>query len=73
MVESADINKLMKNEIDKLNDNFGHVEKIKKFKLLTDEWSIASGELTPTMKIKRKVVMKQYQKEIEEMYHDDIE
>lgn len=73
MIVSADINKLMKNEIDKLNDNFGHVEKIKKFKLLTDEWSIASGELTPTMKIKRKVVMKQYQKEIAEMYHDDIE
>jgi long-chain acyl-CoA synthetase len=73
MVESTDINKLMKNEIDKLNENFGHVEKIKKFKLLTDEWSIASGELTPTMKIKRKVVMKQYQKEIEEMYREDLE
>ena len=50
MVESAEINNLLKKEIDKLNDNFGHVEKIKKFKLLTDEWSIASGELTPTMK-----------------------
>ena len=73
MIQSKDVKTLLQNEIENLNADFGQIEKIKKFKLLVDEWSIASGELTPTMKIKRKVVMQQYKKEIEEMYKDDIE
>ncbi len=73
MIRSADVQKLIKDEIDHLNIDFGQIEKIKKFKLLVDEWSIASGELTPTMKIKRKVVMQQYKKEIEEMYKENID
>ena len=36
--------------------------------LLTDDWSIESGFLTPTLKLKRRVVMATYAKEIEEMY-----
>ncbi len=43
-------------EIDRLNEGFGKVEKIKKFEMLAKEWCIQDGELTPTMKLKRKVI-----------------
>jgi len=41
---------------------------IKKFKLLPNDFSIPGGELTPTMKVKRKVTEKKYTKEVSEMY-----
>ncbi len=56
--------------IDEINPNFSHIEQIKKFKLLLNEWTPESGELTPTMKIKRKVINERYQKEIESIYND---
>ena len=43
--------------IDELNHQFNHVEQIKKFELLPAEWSIDTGEMTPKMSLKRKVVM----------------
>jgi long-chain acyl-CoA synthetase len=56
--------------VDELNPNFSHIEQIKKFKLLTNEWTPESGELTPTMKLKRKVINERYTKEIESIYND---
>ncbi len=50
------------------NPNFGHVEQVKRYKLLTKAFSIEDGELTPTMKVKRKVVLEKYAKEIAEIY-----
>ncbi len=50
------------------NPNFSKIEKIKRFKLLPKVWSIENGELTPTMKVKRKVVLEKYSKEIDEIY-----
>ena len=41
---------------------------IKKFKLLALDFSIPGGELTPTMKLKRKVTEKKYQKDVDEIY-----
>ena len=55
-------------EVDKLNPNFGHWEQIKKIKLLSEEWSVETGELTPTMKPKRKVIYEKYAKEIEAIF-----
>ena len=54
--------------INRMNPNFSHIEQIKKFKLLPHEWTIDSGELTPTMKVKRKVVATKYCDEIDEIY-----
>ena len=54
--------------INRMNPNFSHIEQIKKFKLLPHEWTIDSGELTPTMKVKRKVVATMYCDEIDEIY-----
>ena len=47
-------------EIDIHNQRFGKWEQIKKFEITPDEWSIEGGHLTPTMKIKRKVIKEKY-------------
>jgi len=54
--------------VDGYNPEFNHVEQVKKFVLLPAEWSIEKGELTPTSKMKRKVIAENYKKEIEKMY-----
>ncbi|SDT69880.1 long-chain acyl-CoA synthetase [Mucilaginibacter mallensis] len=54
--------------IDTFNPEFNHVEQVKKITLLPNEWSIESGELTPTGKMKRKVITEKYNAEIEKMY-----
>lgn len=58
----------MEQEVEKLNPNFGHWEQIKKIKLLPEEWSVETGELTPTMKPKRKVIYEKYGREIEGIF-----
>ena len=62
------IYELIGNEINKLNVNFGNWEKIKKFHLLPYEFTIEAGELTPTLKMKRKIISEKYKKEIDEIY-----
>ena len=47
-------------EVDLLNEKFGNWEKIKRFELTPDIWSIDGGHLTPTLKLKRKIVMEKY-------------
>jgi len=59
---------LYKELIDSFNKFFNHVEQIKKFELLPHEWTIDSGELTPTLKLKRKVIMEKYKAAIDRIY-----
>ena len=54
--------------IDSFNAFFNQVEQIKKFELLPHEWTIDSGELTPTLKLKRKVIMEKYKTAVERIY-----
>jgi len=54
--------------VESFNKFFNHVEQIKKFELLPYEWSIETGELTPKMSLKRKVVMEKYRDAIERIY-----
>ncbi len=54
--------------IDAANPQFGKVEQVKKFVLVSDVWGVPTGELTPTMKLKRRVILSKYQKEIDAMY-----
>jgi long-chain acyl-CoA synthetase len=60
---------LYKELIDSFNKFFNHVEQIKKFELLPNEWTIDSGELTPTLKLKRKVIMEKYKAAFERIYN----
>lgn len=64
------VKNLIQEQIDKYNPNFSHTEQIKKFELLPNEWTIDTGELTPTIKIKRKVIERKYANEIEHLYLD---
>lgn len=57
---------------DNYNPEFNHVEQIKKIKLLADEWSLNSGELTPTGKMRRRVIAEKYYAEIESIYTDEM-
>lgn len=71
LVENEAVKKLFRDEIDRLTAHYARVEQIRKFTLLTTEWTQESGELTPTQKVKRRVVSEKYAKEIEAMYADD--
>ena len=59
---------MFKELVESFNKFFNHVEQIKKFELLPHEWSIDTGEMTPKMSIKRKVVMEKYRDAIERIY-----
>jgi len=63
---------LFEKEIEKCMRHFSRVEGIKKFRLLSVEWSQQTGELTPTQKIKRRVVERKYREVIEGMYPSDL-
>jgi long-chain acyl-CoA synthetase len=68
MVAKPEILEKYQSEIDALNKYFGKWEQIKRFKLLDQPWGVDSGELTPTMKLKRKVIAQKFTKEIEDIY-----
>lgn len=51
----------LKSEIEKINLSFGNWEKIKKYAIIPDEFTIEGGELTPTLKMKRKLIIAKYQ------------
>lgn len=68
MVKNPTIIARFNRELVKYNAFFGETERVKKIKLISDEWSQATGILTPTLKVKRGVVKERYQKEIEELF-----
>ena len=55
-------------EVDHLNAKFGNWEKIKRFELTPDVWSIDGGQLTPTLKLRRKIVLEMYKPLYEKIY-----
>jgi long-chain acyl-CoA synthetase len=68
LISLPEVHQLIRRQLDKYNIDFSHVEQVKKFVLLSDEWTIDTGELTPSLKIKRKVIEKKYGDLIEKMY-----
>ena len=61
--------KRIQKEIDFYNQKFGKWEQIKKFEITPDEWSIDAGHLTPTMKMKRKVIHEKYKNLVKKIYN----
>jgi long-chain acyl-CoA synthetase len=57
--------------IHRVNEGLANFETIKRFYLVPDEWSMESGEFTPTMKLRRRVVVARYADEIAALYHDE--
>jgi long-chain acyl-CoA synthetase len=68
IIHHPQVIKLYKQLVEEYNAFFNHVEQIKKFELLSREWTIDTGEMTPKMSLKRKVVMEKYRDAIERIY-----
>lgn len=68
--KSKEVKERIWKDIQKYNKRLGHVQQIKKFALVPEQWTVETGELTPTLKLKRKKIMKKYQEIIEEIYEN---
>jgi long-chain acyl-CoA synthetase len=62
------VNEKIQKEIEKLNKNLTKIEKIKKFLIIKDQFTIENGMMTPTLKLKRYKIIKKYLTEIEKLY-----
>ncbi|KAA2245530.1 long-chain fatty acid--CoA ligase [Chitinophaga agrisoli] len=69
IVQLPEVKELFQQALDKYNQFFSHVEQLKKFQLMPQEWTVDGGELTPTLKLKRKVILEKYRDVIEAMYN----
>ncbi len=68
LIRNPRVMQLFKDLVENFNKYFNHVEQIKKFELLPAEWSIETGEMTPKLSVKRKVVMEKYRNAIDRIY-----
>lgn len=71
-LESEKFHQMTKSFIRKLNKKLNHWEKVRKFTVISDLLSIEEGHLTPSMKLSKKHLMKQYSEEISNMYKDHV-
>ena len=70
MSKNSKVVEAIQEQIDEANSKVARVQQIKKFTLLENEWTDSSGELTPTLKLKRNVIAERYKNEIESMYEE---
>lgn len=68
IASNPDVIARIEKEVEKINEKFGNWEKIKRFELTPDIWSIDGGHLTPTLKLKRKIVMEKYKDLYQKIY-----
>jgi long-chain acyl-CoA synthetase len=68
LVKKPEVIKLYQEEVDKYNQPFGQYERIKKFALMPQEWTAETNELTPTQKMKRRVIQENYKAIIDGFY-----
>ncbi len=68
IINDATIYKRFAREVAKYNTFFGETEQVKRFALVSDEWSMKSGVLTPTLKIKRHIVQQRYKEQIDKLF-----
>jgi long-chain acyl-CoA synthetase len=70
MIKNKEVLDKYKREIDRLNVGFGHWEQIKRFVLLPNEWTIAAGELTPKLSLKRKAILQKNKDLLNRLYDE---
>lgn len=68
MIQHPKVLEKYQEEVDKVNKNLAKYEQIKQFRLVPDEWSIEGGELTPTLKLKRRNIIAEYKHLEEDIY-----
>jgi len=70
MISNDEVKKIIRQEVENVNNRFSHYERIKKIELLPAEWCIDNGELTPKLSLKRKVIMEKNKSVIDKIYGD---
>lgn len=73
LIEDKRVLDRFQQEVSELNKGLGQVEQIKRFKLVTDNWTPEEGVMSPTMKLKRKVLAEKYKDLMEEIFAVDAE
>ena len=68
LIRNEKVIALYRDLVENFNKYFNHVEQVKKFELLANEWSVDTGEMTPKLSMKRKVIMEKYRDAIERIY-----
>jgi long-chain acyl-CoA synthetase len=68
MVLDDKVKKMYQGIVNEFNVQFGKVEQVKKIALMPKEWTVETGELTPTMKLRRKVIANKYRKIVDGFY-----
>ena len=68
LAENEAVREIVQKELDRANSNYAQVEQVKRFKILDHDLSIDTGELTPTLKVKRNVIYERYEDLFEAMY-----
>ena len=71
LVAEPAVVKLYQEIVDQVNGQLAHFESIKRISVVPDDWSIEQGELTPSMKLKRRVIESKYKRQIEAFYADE--
>lgn len=69
LIKHTEILRMFEQRINVLQKELAHFEQVKKFTLLSQAFSIKLGEITPTLKLRRKVILERYRQQIEAMYH----
>jgi long-chain acyl-CoA synthetase len=69
LMQLPKVTEMYKELVESFNKFFNHVEQVKKFELLAHEWSVDTGEMTPKLSLKRKVIMEKYRDAIERIYN----
>lgn len=68
IVQMPAVQQLLQDEVERFHPHFGQWEQIKKIRLLAREWTIEAGELTPTLKLKRKMIQTKYEAAIQSLF-----
>ncbi|MFN0049591.1 MAG: AMP-dependent synthetase/ligase [Cytophagales bacterium] len=72
MIKNVEVKHRIQQEVDTMNLGYAKYEQIKKIALIKDEWTIQSGEMTPTLKLKRRNIMAKYQTLIDKLYAESV-
>ena len=70
MIKDKRVIDKIQSEIDRYKEEFGNWEQVKKFELLSVEWSIDGGELTPKLSLRRKAILEKYKAQVEKIYRN---
>ena len=71
VINLPEVQKLFFKEVQEMNKGLGETEKIKKFTLIADEWSVGNGLITPTLKVKRRAITAKYKDVIDKMFAEN--